>query len=117
VLEPGQRCILGLAASQEGPEVVQRREPEIPRSGADTGAAVVRHELDIPAVAIVVEVEQDAGHGGRTVSSSDRRLAVKAKKLEERRVVHHDTDHLRLRPREYYGVGCYKRRPLSGDVQ
>lgn len=63
MIETLQRGIFGLTACHERPEAVQRVELEIARSRAEAGAAVVLYEVNVPAVAVVVEVQQNAGHG------------------------------------------------------
>jgi hypothetical protein len=62
MVEPGKRGVFGLAARQKGSEIVERGKLEVSRPGADAAAAVVLNEVDSPSIAVVVEVEQDAGH-------------------------------------------------------
>lgn len=64
VLEPGEVRILRLASSNEAAEAVQSGELEVARPGPDGGPAIVLDEVDRPGVAVVLEVEHDAGHGG-----------------------------------------------------
>jgi hypothetical protein len=58
---PASVGVLGLAARQEGAEAVQCGELEVARPRAYCAAAVGPYEMDSPAVAAVVEIEEDEG--------------------------------------------------------
>ena len=61
VVKPVQGCIFRLAARQKGPEAVQCGEREVARPGADAATAVALYEVNVPTVAVVVEIEENAG--------------------------------------------------------
>jgi hypothetical protein len=61
MVEPGKGGIFGLTAREERPEAVQRAELEIAHPGADVTAAVVLNELDVPRIAVALEVQENAG--------------------------------------------------------
>jgi hypothetical protein len=59
VVEPGQRCILGLTACQKPPEALKSGELKIARPRADAAEAVVLDEVDSPRIAVtILKLEQ-----------------------------------------------------------
>src|ERR1017187_8928898 len=64
VVEPVEGSILRIAASHEAAESLHVGEVVIACPRADGGAAVGFDEVDRPGVAVMLEVEKDARHGG-----------------------------------------------------